>query len=77
MYGDIPFFISHDSADVWACPERFHLNQKDYLLMFPVYPQTISQKLAKDGDSTLQLADSQRRRIQMVEKSNESNVSTF
>ena len=30
MYGDIPFFISHDSADVWACPERFHLNQKGF-----------------------------------------------
>tara|TARA_X000001036_G_C20664462_1_gene800254 strand:+ start:512 stop:1783 length:1272 start_codon:yes stop_codon:yes gene_type:complete len=28
MYGDIPFFVSHDSADVWACPERFHLNEK-------------------------------------------------
>ena len=27
LYGDIPFFVSHDSADVWACPERFHLNQ--------------------------------------------------
>ena len=30
MYGDIPFFVSHDSADVWACPERFHLNKKGF-----------------------------------------------
>ena len=28
IYGDIPFFVSHDSADVWASPERFHLNEK-------------------------------------------------
>ena len=30
IYGDIPFFVSHDSADVWSCPERFHLNQKGF-----------------------------------------------
>ncbi len=28
IYGDIPFFVSHDSADVWAAPERFHLNEE-------------------------------------------------
>ena len=26
LFGDIPFFVAHDSADVWAAPERFLLN---------------------------------------------------
>lgn len=26
LYGDIPFFVSHDSADVWAAPHRFGLD---------------------------------------------------
>lgn len=25
LFGDIPFFVAHDSADVWAAPERFLL----------------------------------------------------
>jgi 4-alpha-glucanotransferase len=25
LFGDIPFFVSHDSADVWASPNRFEL----------------------------------------------------
>jgi 4-alpha-glucanotransferase len=28
IVGDAPIFISHDSADVWAHPELFHLNEK-------------------------------------------------
>ena len=27
LYGDLPFFVSHDSADVWAAPHRFHLDE--------------------------------------------------
>tara|TARA_B100001113_G_scaffold313545_1_gene278642 strand:- start:1015 stop:2325 length:1311 start_codon:yes stop_codon:yes gene_type:complete len=27
LYGDIPFFVSHDSADVWSAPHRFHLDE--------------------------------------------------
>ena len=26
MMGDIPIFVAHDSADVWAYPELFHLD---------------------------------------------------
>lgn len=26
MMGDIPIFVAHDSADVWACPELFQLD---------------------------------------------------
>jgi len=26
LFGDIPFFVAHDSADVWAAPERFLLD---------------------------------------------------
>lgn len=27
IIGDIPIFVAHDSADVWANPELFHLNE--------------------------------------------------
>lgn len=27
LVGDLPFFVSHDSADVWAYPEGFQLNE--------------------------------------------------
>lgn len=27
IMGDIPIYVAHDSADVWAHPELFHLNQ--------------------------------------------------
>lgn len=26
LFGDIPIFVAHDSAEVWACPEHFDLN---------------------------------------------------
>ncbi|HAZ27227.1 TPA: 4-alpha-glucanotransferase [Candidatus Acetothermia bacterium] len=26
IIGDMPIFVSHDSADVWACPEHFYLD---------------------------------------------------
>ncbi|MEC8311873.1 MAG: 4-alpha-glucanotransferase [Candidatus Thermoplasmatota archaeon] len=26
LFGDIPFFVAHDSADVWAAPDRFSLD---------------------------------------------------
>ncbi|GMU38633.1 MAG: 4-alpha-glucanotransferase [Phycisphaerae bacterium] len=28
LLGDIPFFVAHDSADVWASPELFELDRK-------------------------------------------------
>ncbi len=28
LVGDLPFFVSHDSADVWAKPESFQLNDQ-------------------------------------------------
>jgi 4-alpha-glucanotransferase len=27
LFGDVPIFIAHDSADVWAHPELFHLDE--------------------------------------------------
>lgn len=26
VFGDLPIFVSHDSAEVWACPQDFHLD---------------------------------------------------
>ena len=28
LFGDIPIFVAHDSADVWACPQRFLLDER-------------------------------------------------
>ena len=30
LFGDVPIFIAHDSADVWAHPELFYLNKAGY-----------------------------------------------
>lgn len=34
IIGDIPFYVAHDSADVWAEPENFQLNPKTGELTF-------------------------------------------
>ncbi|WP_456377276.1 4-alpha-glucanotransferase [Thiolapillus sp.] len=28
LFGDLPIFVAHDSADVWACPQRFLLDEQ-------------------------------------------------
>ncbi len=28
LFGDMPIFVAHDSADVWACPRRFLLDEQ-------------------------------------------------
>ncbi len=28
LFGDMPIFVAHDSADVWSCPRRFLLDEK-------------------------------------------------
>jgi len=28
LFGDMPIFVAHDSADVWACPKRFMLDDQ-------------------------------------------------
>lgn len=28
LFGDMPIFVAHDSADVWACPKRFMLDDE-------------------------------------------------
>lgn len=30
LIGDVPIFVAHDSADVWAHPEYFHLDDQGY-----------------------------------------------
>lgn len=30
LFGDMPLFVAHDSADVWAAPERFLLDSKGH-----------------------------------------------
>ncbi|MDX1697890.1 MAG: 4-alpha-glucanotransferase [Thiohalobacterales bacterium] len=31
IFGDMPIFVAHDSADVWSCPERFLLDAQGQL----------------------------------------------
>ena len=28
MFGDLPFYVSYDSADVWSHPEIFNIDKK-------------------------------------------------
>ncbi len=30
LIGDLPIFVAHDSADVWAAPELFHLDRRGF-----------------------------------------------
>lgn len=31
LFGDVPLFVAHDSAEVWASPERFQLDEAGHL----------------------------------------------
>lgn len=44
IIGDIPIYVAHDSADVWANPETFHLDEETYqpALMAGVPPDYFS-----------------------------------
>ena len=45
IIGDIPIYVAHDSADVWANPENFHLDEKtgEVALMAGVPPDYFSE----------------------------------
>ena len=38
LFGDIPFFVAHDSADVWAAPDRFLLDASGEPTVVSVFP---------------------------------------
>ncbi len=38
IFGDLPFYVSHDSADVWACPELFKLDSEGKALFVSGVP---------------------------------------
>ena len=50
MIGDVPIFIAHDSADVWAHRELFQLDEDGYpTYTLPVFRRTTSAKLDRFG----------------------------
>src|SRR5262249_61810626 len=44
LIGDLPFFVSPDSSDVWANPELFLLDEHRRRGSSPVFLQTISAR---------------------------------
>lgn len=50
LIGDVPFYVSHDSADVWAYPEIFHLDaQKKPVVVSGVAPEMFNPSGQKWG----------------------------
>jgi 4-alpha-glucanotransferase len=49
IIGDVTIFVAHDSAEVWAKPELFYLNNPGRQLWLPVYRQIIFPKLGNCG----------------------------
>ena len=49
IVGDMPIFVAYDSADVWANPHLFHLDEKGGRLSWPACRRTISARPASSG----------------------------
>jgi len=49
IIGDLPIYVAMDSADVWADPNSFQLDEKNVPRKFPACPPTISARMASCG----------------------------
>ena len=50
VFGDLPFYISYDSADVWTEPEIFDLDESLQMKNVSGVRQTTSTKTANAGE---------------------------
>ena len=67
IIGDIPIFVAYDSADVWANPELFYLDETGLpTVVAGVPPDYFSQDRAVMGQSIVPLGRAQGDRITMV-----------
>jgi len=68
IIGDIPIFTAHDSADVWAAPHLFHLDDKgNPTVVAGVPPDYFSATGQRWGDAALQMGCAPGRRLRLVE----------
>ena len=51
LIGDLPIFVAHDSADVWAHPERITSMSAASRGTWPVYRRIISARPASSGET--------------------------
>lgn len=47
LFGDIPIFVAHDSAEVWANPEYFHLDDHGYTTVVAGVPPDYFSELGQ------------------------------
>ena len=67
LIGDLPIFVAHDSADVWANPELFYLDKAGQpLVVAGVPPDYFSETGQLLGQPALSLGCPRRRRLCMV-----------
>jgi len=52
-HGDIPIYVAHDSADVWAHPELFRLDKLGQPVPLRAFHQTISARRGNCGETHL------------------------
>ena len=68
LIGDLPFFVSPDSSDVWANPELFLLDeQRRPRFVAGVPPDYFSAHGTALGQSRLQLGRSSQVRLSLVD----------
>ena len=51
LIGDVPIFVAHDSADVWAHPELYYLDEHGRPRSWPACRRTISARPASSGET--------------------------
>ena len=77
IIGDVPIFVAEDSADVWANPEQFKLDEEGNPT---VDRRSAARPLLGDraalGQPALQLAPDETRRLQLVDQPHRSRPSS-
>ena len=68
LFGDIPMYVSYDSADVWAHPELFDLDEKgNPKNVAGVPPDYFSPDGAAVGQSPVRLGKDEKERVRLVD----------
>ena len=67
LIGDVPIFVAHDSADVWAHPELFYLDEHGQpLVVAGVPPDYLQRDRPALGQPALSLGGPRRGRLRLV-----------
>jgi len=66
--GDVPIYVAHDSADIWAHPDLYYLDDQGRPTWSPACRPIISAPPDSSGESDLSLGLAGRQRIQVVDR---------